>query len=288
MRCASYSARRSSTHSDSHSVPHMAIRVLIVDDEPAARARIRRLLKDESDVDVVGEASDGASAVRAITELEPDVLFLDIQMPESDGFDVLARLPNERRPLVVFVTAYDQYALKAFEVHALDYLLKPFDAERFRASFARVRERLAQDQRTDVQLVRSLLDELRSGRTDLEKLVKGERRHLERIMVRSSGKITFVKVSELDWLEASGNYVRLHTARGSHLIRETLSNLEARLDPHQFVRIHRSTIVNLDRVKEMQPWFSGDYLVILHSGVKLKLSRSFREAIESEGIGTRE
>lgn len=263
----------------------MPIRVLIVDDEPAARARIRRLLKDESDVDVVGESTDGASAVRAVVELKPDVVFLDIQMPESDGFDVLERLPRDQRPLVVFVTAYDQYALRAFEVHALDYLLKPFDAERFRASFARVRERLARDQRTEAGLVRSLLEELKSGRADLEKLVRGAPRHLDRIMVRSSGKITFVKVAELDWLEASGNYVRLHTARGSHLIRETLSGLESRLDPNQFVRIHRSTIVNLDRVKEMQPWFSGDYLVILHSGVKLKLSRSFREAIEGEGIG---
>lgn len=263
----------------------MPIRVLIVDDEPAARSRIRRLLKDEPDVDVVGESSDGASAVSAVASLKPDVLFLDIQMPESDGFDVLERLPSDKRPLVVFVTAYDQYALKAFEVHALDYLLKPFDAERFRASFTRVRDRLAHDQRTDVRLVRSLIDEIRAGRADLERLVKGEPRHLERIMVRSSGKITFVKVADLDWLEASGNYVRLHTARGSHLIRETLSNLESRLDPHQFVRIHRSTIVNLDRVKEMQPWFSGDYLVILHSGVKLKLSRSFREAIETEGLG---
>ena len=274
-------------HADFHSVSKMPIpiRVLIVDDEPAARSRIRRLLKDEPDVTVVGEASDGATAVSAATSLAPDVLFLDIQMPESDGFDVLERLPATRRPLVVFVTAYDQYALRAFDVHALDYLLKPFDAERFRASFARVRDRLAHDQRTDAQLVRSLVDELRSGRADLERLVKGEARHLERIMVRSSGKITFVKVADLDWLEASGNYVRLHTARGSHLIRETLSNLESRLDPRQFVRIHRSTIVNLDRVKEMQPWFSGDYLVILHSGVKLKLSRSFREAIEGQEVG---
>jgi two-component system, LytTR family, response regulator len=260
----------------------MAIRVLIVDDEPTARARIRRLLGEERGVEIVGECGDGASAVAAINAQEPDLVFLDIQMPEADGFGVLAGLGKGPRPLIVFVTAYDQYALRAFEVHALDYLLKPFDADRFRAAFARARERLSKDQRTDEQLVQSLLDEMRAGRADLERLARGERRYLDRIMVRSSGKITFIKVSELDWLEASGNYVKLHTARGAHLIRETLSGLEARLDPSQFVRIHRSTVVNLDRVKEMQPWFSGDYLVLLHSGAKLKLSRSYREALEAQ------
>ena len=262
----------------------MPIRVLIVDDEPAARARIRRLLGDESNVEIVGECGDGDSAVKAVAELSPDVLFLDIQMPESDGFDVLERLERKPHPLVVFVTAYDQYALRAFEVHALDYLLKPFDAERFRAAFARVRERLANNERTEERLVRALLDELRAGRGELERLVKGEPRYIERIMVRSQGRITFLRVADLDFLEASGNYVKLHTAKGSHLIRETLSGLEARLDPAQFVRIHRSTIVNLDRVREMQPWFSGDYLVLLHSGAKLKLSRSYREAMENRMV----
>jgi two-component system LytT family response regulator len=203
---------------------------------------------------------------------------------------VIRQVGADRMPLVVFVTAYDEYALQAFEVHALDYLLKPFDAERFRAAFSRVRERLTSNQRTETSTMQSLVDELRAGRVELERLVRGEPRYLERIMVRASGRITFLKVADLDWLEASGNYVKLHTARGSHLIRETLSGLESRLDPNLFVRIHRSTIVNLDRVKEMQPWFSVDYLVILHSGVKLKLSRSFREAMESRMLsaGTKE
>jgi two-component system, LytTR family, response regulator len=256
------------------------VRVLIVDDERMARKRLRTLLVGESDMEIVGESGDGRDAVRAITETKPDLVFLDVQMPELDGFDVVRAIGVEQMPVVVFVTAFDQYALKAFEVHALDYLTKPFDRERFHAMLRRVREHLAlrrassrpsMDASLEKRLV-SLLEE-----------VERRRAYVDRLLVRAGGRVRFVRVDEIDWLEAADNYVRLHVARDSHLVHEGLGSLGAKLDPSRFVRIHRSTIVNLDRVKEVQPWFHGDAVAILRDGTKLSVSRNYRAALLLEG-----
>jgi two-component system LytT family response regulator len=259
----------------------MTIRVLIVDDEPVARTRIRRLLRGTPDVEIVGECEDGRSAVESIQQLRPDVVFLDIQMPEMDGFDTLAAVPESAQPLVVFVTAYDEYALRAFEVHAFDYLLKPFDSDRFRNAFARVRKQLEGRQAPDMHAVLSLLQDIREGQErSLEHTgAPAQPRFLDRLMIRTDGRFTFLKVAEIDWFDAAGNYVRVHSPRGAFLVRDSLASLEERLDPQSFVRIHRSTIVRLDAVKEMQAWFSGDHVVILHNGTRLKLSRSYRDHV---------
>ncbi len=258
------------------------IKTVVVDDEPLARRRILRLLKTEPDVEVVAEAGTGREAIDAIREHRPDLVFLDVQMPEVDGFGVLQALGKDDMPEVIFTTAYDQYAVRAFEVHALDYLVKPFDPERFHAAFQRAREQMEREQASDqnqrlITLLEHLATQARGGEGG-----GTSDRYLDRLMIRSSGKIFFVKTAEIDWVEAAANYVRLHVGRESHVIRETISNLAERLDPAHFARIHRSTIVNLDRVKEMQPWFSGEYIVILRDGTRLKLSRGYRERLEEQ------
>jgi two-component system, LytTR family, response regulator len=256
----------------------MTLRALIVDDEAVARRRIRRLLQREPDVTVVAEAADGRTAVQVIREQSPDVVFLDVQMPELDGFGVVAEL-GHHPPTIVFVTAYDEYALRAFEVHALDYLLKPFDKTRFAAALERgkAQVRLGQSGGMEQRLMaflRTVEDHRPSPRQPLP----------ERLVVKSAGRVSFVRVEELDWIEAAGNYVRLHVAKEDHLLRETLSGLEAKLDPRRFVRIHRSTIVNIDRIRQLQPAFHGDYVVQLHDGTELTLSRSCRDKLE-EALG---
>jgi two-component system LytT family response regulator len=251
----------------------MTMRVLIVDDEPAARAKMRRLLRAVPDVEIVGEAGDGASALRDATALLPDVMLLDIQMPELDGFAAVEGLSRQPRPLVIFVTGYDVHALRAFEVHAFDYLLKPFDSDRLRASLERAREQLALQRRPDANALQSVLAELRSGAAPAP-------RYLDRVAIRSPGRVICVRLAEVEWIEGSGNYVRLHTATGRPLLRATLTKLSSQLDPAHFARIHRSAIVNLDCIREMQPYFSGDYVVILRSGTRLRLSRSYRQAVE--------
>jgi len=239
--------------------------VLVVDDEPLARERLRALLDQEADVRILGECASGRTAVKAIQEKRPDLVFLDVQMPGLDGFGVVEQIGAERMPAIVFVTAFDQYALKAFEVHALDYLLKPFDRERFQATLARARDSLrVRDGAADLG-VAALLEALTA-----------RKKWVERLLVKSGGKERLVAVDTVDWFEAAGNYVRVHTAGERLLLRETMANLEARLDPDQFARIHRSTIVNLRRVKELEPWFHGDYMVRLVDGQKLTLSRSHR------------
>ncbi len=258
------------------------IKTIVVDDEPLARRRILRLLKAEPDVEIVAECSDGREAIDAIKQHHPDLVFLYVQMPELDGLGVLQAFEAEQLPLVIFTTAYDQYAVRAFEVHAVDYLVKPFDPERFRSAFQRAREQLDRAQASDqnqrlIALLEQLAAQARSGESGT-----GGDRYLDRLMIRSGGKIFFVKTAEIDWVEAAANYVRLHVGRESHVIRETISNLAERLDPSHFARIHRSTIVNLDRVKEMQPWFSGEYIVILRDGTRLKLSRGYRERLEEQ------
>jgi two-component system LytT family response regulator len=256
----------------------MTLRVLIVDDEELARQRIRRLLAREEDVEVIAEACDGAQAVETIRALTPDLVFLDVQMPEVDGFAVLERLRPDPAPAIVFVTAHDDYAVRAFEVHAVDYIRKPFDASRFKAAFARARERLAGAAAAE-----------RARKLDalLAQVEAHPPRSRERIMIRSDGRLYFVRIDDIDWVEAAGNYVKLHVGRDTHLMRETMAGIEKLLDPSRFLRIHRSAIVNLDRVREMQPWFSGEYTVILRDGTQLRLSRVYRDRLETWMHGPR-
>lgn len=257
-----------------------SLRALIVDDEPLARAGIRVLLERDPEIEVVGECADGAAAVRAVLEKKPDLLLLDVQMPEMDGFQVLRALPEERLPVVIFITAYDQYALKAFEVHALDYLLKPFDDERFERALSRARAQLRRKQVGEVN--RSLAALLASyALPGDEPDPPGAAPYLSRLVVKSGGRIIFLDVDEVDWIEAADYYVRLHAGGKSHLLRERMATLETKLDPARFARIHRSAIVNLDRVRELQPWFRGQHMVILKDGTRLTLSRGRRALLEA-------
>jgi two-component system LytT family response regulator len=245
------------------------IKTLIVDDETLARRRIRRLLAAESDVEVVGECGDPQKAVDFIQERNPDLVFLDVQMPGLDGFGVLESLPPKTSPAIIFVTAFDQYALRAFEVRALDYLLKPFDRARFRKALDRARTQIRQQVTTPLDTrLNTLLDNLGS-----------KPKAMDRVVIKSAGRIMFLRTDEIDWLEAADNYVRLHVGQDSHLLRETLGTLETRLDSSKFMRIHRSTVVNIDRMKELQPWFHGDYIVILQDGTRLNLSRTYRDRV---------
>jgi two-component system LytT family response regulator len=246
----------------------MTIRALIVDDEPLARERLRHLLRDARDIQVVGECRDGPSALEAVRATKPDLMFLDVQMPELDGFEVLQSLDPREIPVVVFVTAYDRYAIDAFEVQALDYLLKPFDRDRFHKTLQRVREHLRADESMP-RRIEALLRALPA---------RGDR--AQRLVVRSAGRVVFLPVAEIDWIEAADNYVRLHAGKHVHVMRETMQRLEATLDPSRFVRIHRSTMVNLDRVRELQPWFHGEYVLILEDGTKLVTGRAHRERID--------
>lgn len=255
----------------------MSIRAVIVDDEPLARERIRSLVGQEPDLEVAGEAGDGQAAVELIRREKPDLVFLDVQMPGLDGFGVLQALGEAVPPAVIFVTAYDQYALQAFDVHALDYLLKPFNSRRFKKAVLRARTELTREHTPEVnERLLSLLEGLRSGR-----------RPPERIVLKSAGRVSFLKVDEVDWVEAEGNYVRLHVGAHSHLLRETMKNIESRLDPDRFIRIHRSTIVNTDRIKELHPLFHGEYAVILRDGTRLTASRGpdnkLRRLLEATG-----
>jgi two-component system LytT family response regulator len=247
----------------------MRIRTLIVDDESIARDRLRRFLGSEPDIDIIGECGNGSEAASAINKLTPDLVFLDIQMPEMNGFEVLKAVESERIPAVVFVTAYDHFAIKAFEVHALDYLLKPFNRERFRRAVRYAREQIRQSRPGHMD--DRLLALLRS--------IQIEPRYLDRLVIKSSGRVYFLKTDEVDWIEASGNYVTLHAGRESHLLRETMNHVEDRLDPSRFLRIHRSRLVNIDRIKELQPLFGGDYTVVLKDGTELTLSRTYRERL---------
>jgi len=250
------------------------VRALIVDDEPPARDRLRDLLADDDRIEVVAEAGDGVEAVRLVEELDPDLVFLDIQMPELDGFQVLEELDPELRPRIVFVTAYDEFAVKAFEVNAVDYLLKPVDRERFRAAVDRAlvppvdRGPSIGGNRAGGEDVREVLRSLR------------ERRPLERFLVRERSRLFLVPVEEVDWIGAAGNYVELHAGGEVHLVRGTMKELERRLDATEFARIHRSTIVRLDRIEEMHPWSHGDHLVVLTDGTELRMSRRYRHGLE--------
>jgi two-component system LytT family response regulator len=249
------------------------IRTLVVDDEPIARARVLALLGEEPDIEVVGECASGPQAVSAIAEKSPDLVFLDIQMPELDGFGVARAVGPQRMPAVVFVTAHDQHALRAFEVHALDYLLKPFSAQRFKAALSHARQQLAQRHATAIgQQLLDIMPTMSPPSTPREPV-------RDRLVVKSSGRVHFVRIAEIDWCEAAGNYVSLHVGPQTHLIRETMGRLEAQLDQQQFVRIHRSTIVNVDRIHELRSSFNGDHLVVLRDGTRLTLSRGYRDSL---------
>ena len=251
------------------------IRVLIVDDEPLAREMLREMLEADQDVEIVRERSNGREAVEAIRVHSPDLLFLDVQMPEVGGFEVLEALGTGPMPHVIFVTAYDQYAVRAFEVHALDYLLKPFDRERFDICWQRAKTQIVREKDGGRdQRILALLEELKAGSS----------RYLERLVIKSGGRIYFLETNEIDWIEAEGNYVSVHSGKKSHLLRETISSLESQLDPRKFLRIHRSSIVRIDRIKELQPWFHGEYHVILQNGTQLMLSRNYREKLQ-EALG---
>jgi two-component system, LytTR family, response regulator len=250
----------------------MSIRTLIVDDEPLARERLRKLLESESDIEIVGECADGTEALALIQADPPDLIFLDIQMPELDGFGVVARLEADPLPAIIFVTAYDRFALKAFEVHALDYILKPFDRERFQKALARARQLVQQRQTGELSRhLSSLLTDLKSE--------KSEPKYLDRLAIKTEGRVLFFRTDDIDWIEAADNYVSIHVGNEEHLHRETMSSLETKLPPTRFLRISRSTIVNLERIKEMQPMFHGDYVVILKNGTRLSLSRNYRDKL---------
>lgn len=246
------------------------VQVLIVDDEPLACRRIRRMLQGDPEVEVTAMCTTGSQVEKAIEEHSPDLVFLDIQMPGMDGLTALKSIPPEKLPHVIFVTAYDQYALQAFEVHALDYLLKPFDRARFDAAVKRAKLLISQERSTGMN----------EGIVSLLRNLKERREYVRRLVIKENGRIFFVKPDEIDWIEAQGKYVYLHTGKESHLMRESISTLEVDLDPKQFIRIHRSTIVNLERIQELQPWFHGEYRVVLRNGIQLMLSRSYRDRLQ--------
>ncbi|HEY6661148.1 MAG TPA: LytTR family DNA-binding domain-containing protein [Pyrinomonadaceae bacterium] len=254
------------------------IKTLIVDDEPLARRNLRVLLEKDADIEILDECRNGREAVKAINTLSPDLIFLDIQMPEMDGFDVLARTGTEHIQAIIFVTAFDQYALKAFDVHALDYLLKPFDDERFAYALKRAKSQI--EAREINRLSNRLLALLEQRESDRNGSL--QQNYLTRLMIKVAGRVVLLKVDEIDFIEADGNYAKLHVGRKAHLLREKMHDLEGRLDPEKFVRIHRSIIVNLDRIKEMHPHFNGDYIVVLEDGRQLRLSRTRRENLEAK------
>jgi two-component system, LytTR family, response regulator len=246
------------------------IRVLIVDDEPLAREGMRMRLERERDLEVVGECSNGREAVAAIERHAPELVFLDVQMPALDGFGVIETVGAKRMPQVIFVTAYDEHALRAFEVHALDYLLKPVDGERLIEALNRARSRIRGPG------LAALGDQLRAMVSDL----KAEKKYLARLSIKDEGRILLLGVEDIDWIEAADNYVVLHAGRESHMLHTSLSRLEDKLDPETFLRIHRSTIINLKRIKELQPMFHGEYRIILKDGTRLTSGRSYRDRLQ--------
>src|SRR5215213_65783 len=252
------------------------IRTLIVDDEPLARRNLRLLLEKDPQIEILEECPNGREAVKAINTLSPDLIFLDIQMPAMDGFDVLERVGPDHIHAIIFVTAFDQYALKAFDVHALDYLLKPFDDERFAHALERAKSQI---QAREINQLSKQLLALLEEREQERKGSRPNENYLTRLMIKVSGRVVLLKVDEIDFIEADGNYAKLHVGRKAHLLREKMHDLEGRLDPATFVRIHRSVIVNLDRIKEMQPHFNGDYIVVLADGRQLRLSRTRRDVL---------
>jgi two-component system, LytTR family, response regulator len=252
----------------------MRVRTLIADDEELARERLRQLLANQPEIELVGECADGREAVAAIQAKTPDLIFLDVQMPELDGFAVLEAINIEPMPIIVFCTAHDKFALKAFEVHAVDYLLKPFDRERFESALRRALEQVRHREnpaRAEAQAA-MLTEALAPAKP------------AERLAIKLDGRILLVKTSDISWIQAAHNYVEIHEEKKTHMLRETISAIETRLPPEKFVRISRSVIVNVDRVKELQPRFYGEYTVILNDGARLTLSRRYRNKLPLLGV----
>ena len=249
----------------------MKIRTLIVDDMRLARARVQRFLSADSEIEVVGECENGREAIALINELKPDLVFLDVQMPEMDGFEVVEIIGASEMPTVIFVTAFDHFALRAFEVAALDYILKPFDAERFEAALKRAKSLLSKknDNEAETRLLKLLSQ------------IKNPPKFLKRMAIKNGGQTVFLPTDEIDWIKSEGNYVRIYAGNAKHLIRETLSTLEVKLDPEKFVRIHRGTIINIERIRGMQPLFNGEFAVILHDKTELASSRRYRKNLEA-------
>lgn len=246
------------------------IKTIIVDDEPLARKRLVKLLDGDKEVDISAVCENGMEAIEQINGQQPQLVFLDIQMPGVDGFEVLQEVEADDMPIIIFVTAYDEYALKAFKVHALDYLMKPFKKERFKEALDRAKQDIAQRLQPPLdQKIKKLL-----------KYVEEDSDSLPRILVKSSERYFFLKTNQIDWIEAAGNYVCIHAAGKKHLIRETMTNIEQKLDSDTFFRIHRSAIVNVDKIKELEKWFHGDYKVILENGEKLTMSRNYKQLLE--------
>ena len=246
------------------------INTVVADDEPLARKKLRILLASEAGVRIVAECRDGRQTIAAVRDYNPDLLLLDIQMPDADGFEVLRNIPADEMPIVVFTTAYDQYAVRAFEAHALDYLLKPFDQQRIHRSIERTRAELLKTH--DRELTSRILDWLASTRTKSEAD--------KRLVIKAGGRVVFLDADEIDWIEAAANYVRIHAGADSYLLREGIGSLSERLDPSQFVRVHRSTIVNVSRIKELQPCNSAEYIVVLKDGKELSCSRGYRAELQ--------
>ncbi|HEY6348845.1 MAG TPA: LytTR family DNA-binding domain-containing protein [Candidatus Angelobacter sp.] len=244
---------------------------LIVDDEPLARQGLRMLLSQDPEIGAIQEARDGNEAVKAIIKMHPDLVFLDVQMPEKDGFSVVREVGAERMPAVVFVTAHDRYAIQAFEINALDYLLKPITEERFAQALARAKNRLQSHSGDDA--TRQIIGLLQT--------IASPQKYLKRLAVRSAGKTVFVDVEDIDWMEAAENYVQLHTSRARHLLHVPMNTLEKSLDPETFLRVHRSIIVNVGRIKELQPGPHGEYVITLHNDVRLQSGRSYNEKLKA-------
>ncbi len=251
----------------------MTIRAIIADDEPPARERVRHLLREYNDIEVIVECANGPETVAAVKEHAPDVLFLDIQMPGLDGFGVLSALPPDKLPVVIFTTAYDQHALRAFDAHALDYLLKPFKPARFNEAVQRARDQLVSRQTGA------------NTQNLIELLTRRATPHLTRLTVKTGDRVLFVKVRDIECIESAGNYVVVHAGGVEHVLRETLTDLESQLDTANFLRVSRSALVNLNHVKELQPMFKGDHAVVLHSGRKVAMTRGIREVEKALRFG---
>jgi two-component system LytT family response regulator len=249
------------------------VRTLIVDDEPLARKRLRDLLANERTLEIIGEASSGSEAVKVIHAEHPDLVFLDIQMPGMDGFGVIREIANDDPPLVVFVTAHDEHAIKAFEVQAVDYVLKPVLEPRLKEAVRRATERLRAGKRDMSGELSRLLERLAQSTPP--------QAAIGRLPIKRDGSVTFVRTDDIDWLEADGDYVRIHAGKATHVVRDTIGEVIAKLPAERFVRVHRSIVVNMERIREVQPWFKGDYVLILHDGTKLRSGRTYRAVVQA-------
>lgn len=246
------------------------IRTIVADDEPLARKKLRMLLDAEAGLEVVAECADGQQTIAAVHAHKPQLLLLDIRMPDADGFQVLSQIPRDEMPIVVFTTAYDQYAIRAFEAHALDYVLKPFDEERLHHAIERVRSELVKSN-----------GHRRDQIIDREPAIRGTSQHVDRrLVIKTGGRVVFLDLDEVDWIEAAANYVKVNVGKDSYLLREAISRISEKLDPGRFVRIHRSTIVNIGKIKELQPCDSGEYIAILKNGKGLSCSRTYRTQLQ--------